>query len=310
MDTKDSQNRKNCDIKQPELESLENAWLIRGPQWDSNEVGILRIPVESGKTSEETQWMQEHHNSGHALWFLSMAVHNIINGKHIEDGPRKANTVLAHLSCLREFIRNEDPRLKIIIARFIETLLSEFPTNGTSWKHFIHTHWYLIRAFAEHYDQHEKCFNQAIYEKVSDVVYGRQYLRAWWWELTLRKLAKFSRHISKEKFSKYLTKEGRSTTPFKAFFNNKMQAAIHILASPQRKREPAVVTQIVNSIDDIFHHFCPKDSRLEGLFEQLIGILKKYPKLTDDDCQKGNNIAEELLKAFNSKAAGNGGNND
>jgi len=42
----------------------------------------------------------------------------------------------------------------------------------------------------------------------------------------------------------------------------------------------------------------------------LIGILKKYPELKEEDCQRGNKIARELLKAFNSRVAGNGGKND
>ena len=77
-----------------------------------------------------------------------------------------------------------------------------------------------------------------------------------------------------------------------------MTVAIHILAFPPIKRDPIVVERAINSIDDIFHHFCPQDSRLVGLFEEFIALLKKYPDITEKDSRRGIDIAEALLKAF------------
>jgi len=122
--------------------------------------------------------------------------------------------------------------------------------------------------------------------------------KLWWWKLRFQKLIKSSRDFIKSQLSKSIIKEDKSAALFKAFFNNKMAVVIHILTFPRIKREPAIVERTIYSIEDIFHHFCPKDSRLVGLFEGLIVLLKKCPDLTEKDSQRGLAIAEELLRAF------------
>lgn len=101
--------------------------------------GILRIPPESGKSPEETQWMQQHHNSGHALWYLSMIVHGIIQGQASSNDEKRTKNILAHLSCLREFISG-DRKLSLILQNLLDALTVELPKDPLGWTHFVYVH--------------------------------------------------------------------------------------------------------------------------------------------------------------------------
>ena len=194
MNEKLGENKENLENRQPRCEMENKKGDVPKIVWDPEDVGVLKIPAESGANPEETRWMQEHHNSGHALWFLSMAVHSIINGQNTGLTGRKAKSALAHLYCLREFIQDKDRLLGRSVENLIEALLCEFPQDRFGWMHFMHKHWYLIRTLAEHYDQHEKCFGKEDYRKLCDIVYGREHVKVWWWRLRFTKLAKAVRH--------------------------------------------------------------------------------------------------------------------
>ncbi len=160
--------------------------------------GILRIPTDSGKSPEETRWMQEHHNSNHALWYLSMIVYGIIQGQTSANDEKRTKNILAHLFCLREFISG-NRKLSLILQNLLDALTAEAPKDPSGWTHFVYVHWYLIRSFAEHYGEADKCFPETDYEKVSDRLYHRECLKLWWWKLMTRKLVKSFRHLLKNR---------------------------------------------------------------------------------------------------------------
>lgn len=161
--------------EQPDESLYDSSWLIRGPHWEPEFAGILRLEADPGQSPQETRSMREYHNSGHAIWYLSVLVYAVTYGKRDFRYVEKANRVLGHLSCLREFIQNEDLRYKAALARLIEALLVEFPDDYEKWAHFLFTHWFVIRCFAERYGHNEKCFPMESYRKVRDVVLGTKH---------------------------------------------------------------------------------------------------------------------------------------
>ncbi|GEM_PF-2065176 len=270
------------------------------PYGDQNR-GIVRIEKRPNESEQEFHTLQEHHNANHALYYFSMITDGIIRGRTTGDDSEKIRRIKEHMMTLREFISEDKAELRTVINSLLERLEKSSPIQRKQFAKFIYKNWSLILSFAEAYGHHERCFPKAKYQKLRDIVLGTCYLKLWWWELRLGKLVKSSRHFIKSVFTKYVAREDKSELLFKAFFNNKMTVAIHILTFPQIKREPIVVERTINSIDDIFHHFCPQDSRLVGLFEELIALLKKYPGITEEDSQRGIGIAEELLKVFDSR---------
>ena len=271
------------------------------PYGDQNG-GIVRIERGANESEQEFHSLQEHHNANHALYYFSMITDGVVRGRTTGDDGEKIRRIREHMMTLREFIREDKAELKSVVNLLLERLEKFRPVQRKQFARFVYKNWSLILSFAEAYGHHERCFPRDKYEKLRDIVSGKCYLRSWWWELRWTKLVKSADHFIKSHLAQVNAKNNRSADLFKAFFNNKMQAAIHILANPRRKREPAVSAQIVNSISDIFHHFCPKDSRLEGFFEEFIAILKKFPDLTEGESQRGINIAEALLKSFDCRA--------
>lgn len=94
------------------------------------------------------------------------------------------------------------------------------------------------------------------------------------------------------------TMEGKIAVLFYGYFKNKMQIVIHTLAFPHIKRDPAQLDRTIHSLNDIFHHFSPEDAYHIGLFEELLGILKKIPNITEQECGRGLDIVEEIFKIF------------
>jgi len=263
--------------------------------------GIVRIEKGANESEQEFYTLQEHHNANHALYYFSMITEGVLRGRTTGDDCEKIRRIKEHMMTLREFISEDKAELRTVINSLLERLEKSSPVQRKQFAEFVYKNWSLILPFAEAYGHHERCFPKAKYQKLRDIVLGTCYFKLWWWELRLGKLVKSSRHFIKSEFTKYVVRKDKSELVFKAFFNNKMTVAIHILTFPQIKREPIVVERIINSINDIFHHFCPQDSRLAGLFEELIALLKKYPGITEKDSQRGIGIVEELLKAFGSR---------
>ncbi len=271
--------------------------------------GIVRIERETNESEEEFHTLQEQHNANHALYYFSMITDGIVRGRTTGDDSEKIRRIKEHMMTLREFLGEDKAELRTIINSLLEHLNKFQPVQRRQFTLFIYKNWSSILLFAEAYGHKERCFSEAKYQKLRDIVLGTSYFKAWWWELRWTRLIKSTKHFLKSLHAKFNARNVKATHLITAFFNNKMAVVSTILILPKAKREPAMVERTIHSIEDIFHHLCPKNSRLEGLFEELIGILKRHPELTDEDCEKGNRIAEELLKAFNSRTIGKRGNN-
>jgi len=94
------------------------------------------------------------------------------------------------------------------------------------------------------------------------------------------------------------TMEGKITVLFYGYFKNKMQIIAHTVAFAHIKREPVQLERTIQSLNDIFHHFGPQDGYHVGLFEELLGILKEVPNITEEEIRRGLDIIEELFKIF------------
>lgn len=164
----------------------------KGFHWDSEKEGLLNIPADIADTPEG-EWMREHHNASHALWYFSMVIYSIIHGKASQNTLHKTERILAHLSHLREFISEKDVQGKKIVNSIFDVLLSEKPANHARWTHFIYAYWNLIWNFAERYGHHDKCFPAQDYKRICDVVHKRHYFRLWWWKIQLNQRKRFFR---------------------------------------------------------------------------------------------------------------------
>lgn len=260
--------------------------------------GIVRIQRRANESEEEFHTLQEQHNANHALYYFSMITDGIVRGKTTGDDREKIRRIKEHMMTLREFVSEDKAELKAVINSLLERLEKSSPVRRKQFAKFIYENWSLILPFAEAYGHQERCFPKVKYHRLRDIVLGRCYFKLWWWELRFTRLVKSLRHSINSPLSKLPLKEDRSSALFNAFLNNKMTIVIQILTSPKVKGEPAIIERAIHSIEDIFHHFCPKDNRLADLFEELIALLKKCPDLTEEDSRKGSNIVEELLKAF------------
>jgi hypothetical protein len=238
-----------------------------------------------------------------------MITDGIVRGRTTGDDLEKIRRVKEHMMTLREFISEDKAELKAVVNALLERLEKSFPVRRREFANFIYKNWPLILPFAEAYGHKERCFSEAKYQKLRDIVLGTCYFKAWWWELRWTRLIKSTKHFLKSLHAKFNARNVKAADLIEALFNNKMAVVNTILTLPKAKREPAMVERTIHSIEDIFHHLCPKDSRLQSLFEELLGVLKKYPELTAEDCQRGKKIAEELVKAFNGKTAETGETN-
>lgn len=271
--------------------------------------GIVRIHRAANESDEEYHTLQEHHNANHALYYFSMITDGIVRGRTTGDDQEKIRRVKEHMMTLREFIGEDKAGVRTAVNSLLERFEKSSPVRRREFAKFIYENWSLILPFAEAYGHKERCFSEAKYQKLRDIVSGSCYIKAWWWELRWTRLVKSVKHFLKPILAKFNEKNEKAEKLVTAFFNNKMAVVNSILTLPKAKREPALVERTIHSIEDIFHHLCPKDDRLQNLFEELISILKKYPELTEEDCQKGKRIADELVKSFNGKALNAGETN-
>jgi len=199
MEVKDSKSIEKSNYKQLTRNLKTKAYLIWGNGWEGKLAGILMEDTDASGLVEK-QKLQEYHNSGHALWFLSMAVYGVIENKPDRHNPEKTNRILGHLICLREFIPQEKGRLRIITKKLSEAILAESPDNRTKWLHFLYQHWFLIRSFAKYYGSDDeskvkyddKCFPMELYDRVRDVYLNQHYFKSWWWRM---KISQFVRRL-------------------------------------------------------------------------------------------------------------------
>lgn len=98
------------------------------------------------------------------------------------------------------------------------------------------------------------------------------------------------------------TMEGKIAVLFYGYFKNKMQIIAHTIAFAHIKREPVQLERTIQSLNDIFHHFGPQNGYHVDLFEELLGILRKVPNITEEECGRGLDIIEELFKIFDLSA--------
>mgnify|MGYP001572077083 CR=1 FL=1 len=300
MNTKDS-NKIEDSLKQSQK---VGAIVEQAVSHNNQPEGIVKIERAANQSNEEFHTLQEAHNANHALYYFSIITEGIVRGRTTGDDSEKIQRIKEHMMMLREFIGEDKTHLRTVVNVLLERIEKSSCVRRKQFGKFVYNNWLLIRAFSKAYGS-ENCFPRIKYQRLGDMVFGAYFLKFWWWKLRLQKLLKSSKCFIKSHFPIVNAKQGHLPGLFHAFFSNKMQAVINLLAAPQRKRESAQVVQITNSINDIFHHFCPKDSRLEGLFEELIRILRKCPDLTEEDSQRGINIVEELLKAFDGGASRN-----
>jgi|GEM_PF-2096508 len=193
MENQVVKNKERIDIKQLERNVHKVASRLWGEGWKEAFPAVLVTPDKS-EDPDERRTGQEFHNARHALWFLSMSVYGVIRNSATHVNPEKKDKILAHLTCLREFLLPEQLRLKVISKQLSDAILAEAPRNRMEWAHFLHRHWFLLRSFASYYEKSGNCFSMTDYGKVSDVLGKRQYCRPWWWRLKIEKAAKSCRH--------------------------------------------------------------------------------------------------------------------
>lgn len=154
--------------------------IILGDHWQDLVNGI--IMPEDKEHQEASRIKQERHNLGHVLWFLSTILFGITNGSDLKKTCTTQTTdrIIAHLVCLREYVPSSNYRLKLTVRKLIEELIIESPSGKLKWSYFFLYHWPLLRSFAGHWNEEDKCFPEGCYLKVKDVV-ERKHTRRWWW---------------------------------------------------------------------------------------------------------------------------------
>lgn len=97
------------------------------------------------------------------------------------------------------------------------------------------------------------------------------------------------------------TMEGRIAALFQGFFKNKMQHVVGILTNPRVKRPPQVLRRVLENLEDFYHHFSPRDRYHEGLYEELIEILKAYPGISKRKGKRGLANLAEIFEIYDYK---------
>ncbi len=190
MGKRDSNNKKIIDFKQLEKSFYEKAPQVLGENWQKEYASLLMCINESD-SPEKRRDMQERHNSGHALTFLTFAVNSVVEETVGGNVQLRAFKTMGHLLCLREFILEEQTRKRMIVNRLFEAVCLEFPDTRKKWVSFLANHWREIRILATFY-KHKECFSNAAYQKICDVEKGRKFFMFWWWQLKLRKATRKS----------------------------------------------------------------------------------------------------------------------
>lgn len=194
MSNQDTIKRKKLDNRQPDAFIPDNPC---GVSLAEQGKGLLIIPEGAREDLGEKRCVREHHNAGHALCYLAMAVHALIHETPSQMSQEKTRRIIGHLTCLREFLPNEDPQPRSLVTSLLEALKAESPDTYAEWLSFIHTQWQVIRVLAERYGSHDKCFPMSDYSKISDLVHNKQWRRSWWWEIKRKRILKGITHTAK-----------------------------------------------------------------------------------------------------------------
>lgn len=122
--------------------------------------GLLRLSEASGRSA------QEYHSASHAIWLLAIVAYDLARGDGRRNTQRRTERILAHLSCLGEFIPEGERMLPEVVNRLLENLMKGFPDCDEKWRSFMRAQWDLIRAFAAHYGHHDKFFPQSTLARI------------------------------------------------------------------------------------------------------------------------------------------------
>lgn len=177
--TKDNKNREKIENKQP-----------------GESQGILRVEQHLWPSSVPLASVQEQHNISHVLWYLGMVVHSVTHGFKLKDGERKTDRIIAHLSCLSEFIREETDKMYGAVQRTLELLKSERPQTTEQWTMFLYKNWDQLRLLAAHSENQDVCFPESSFQRISDLATGIYCVKLWWWKL---KIEQFEKQVKKNK---------------------------------------------------------------------------------------------------------------
>jgi len=173
MKYQDSKNRENINIKQLEENFRMQAKSVLGIA-DEQLIASILMRQEETLAQENRRLMQEHHNSGHALWFLAMVVYGITHNSSNFSTEKKSFKTLAHLICLKEFISYDEVNLRKMIVELIEAIQTKSPHDHNTWTDFIYKHWNAIVSLAEHYGHREKCFPHSEYGKICAIIHKKE----------------------------------------------------------------------------------------------------------------------------------------
>ncbi len=157
--------------------------------------GIVRLVRNLRQSEDEFRTVQEQHNANHALYYFSIITDSLIRGWSAGDDCAKIRRIKAHMMNLREFISDDEARLKAAIHVLLERLDKFYPTQRKQFALFIYKNWPSIRCFAKAYGHEERCFSMDKYKKIRDIVGGNHYLKLWWWKMKTRKSCREFRKI-------------------------------------------------------------------------------------------------------------------
>lgn len=184
-------NREEAGSSKEELSELERNFYLKAPEilgenWEKDYASLLMCTFKE-RTGEEKRKMQEAHNAGHALTFFTFALNSSIEGTAGGNVQLRAFKTMGHLFCLREFILPTEKKKRAVINRLFEAVRREFPDTKKKWTAFLVAYWREISVFAYYY-KHHACFPKTSYEKICDIVNGRELMTTWWWKLKVAKV--------------------------------------------------------------------------------------------------------------------------
>ena len=187
----DYKNRKKIKNKQPKDS--------KGSTQDREELGLLRVPTELGRSDEESRNIQQRHNINHALYYLSMLSNSIIQGRNNRwaDGA-KAERIIDHLSCCQEFLTENDGEVKTAVRILLRNLENQPPYSLNTWARFIDKNWASISILARKYGSKEISFPEENLIKIVDIARSKYFLKIWWWKVRIEKFQmRFKKYIKK-----------------------------------------------------------------------------------------------------------------
>ena len=194
MDRQVEKTNENNQKYQPKIEGINPTPFLDFGLAPKEQKGLLRVNPDSSRSERDALSMQESHNSSHALYYFSLTIQSLSLGIDKCCKSEKADRIIEHLSCLREFIPQDDNNLFEAIKLLIDELKKASLNSSVEWAKFICRNWNLILILLKRYKHDDKYFTDTSYQKMKDVATGRRYLRLWWWK---PKLEKALRNIEK-----------------------------------------------------------------------------------------------------------------